>query len=291
MSIYATAGQTIFSCNVGGQGTANGWTFTLPAGIQDNDSFQISGDNVQFKSAITYYCKTYNIRVQGVNGSSSALILQPITIKERGMKSSAATGTGVSYNSTICNGWVNSSATVDTTVEFAFYIPTTAAATVAYCLCARTSGTNITTTVPTQATTVLSMLLDTTTSPNVTLYVRNPAGTLITTHSAISSFGLVRGNWYSCKITWSAAASTVVTLDINGIQSNATASANNHIGGATIQTDGIVYTGSAISSGTNYPIIADLRVIQAGFGVITDPMTAQHSQATLVGTPTFNQVS
>jgi hypothetical protein len=46
-----------------GYGTADGWTFTLPAGVGDNDLFDIVGDDVKFK-AIYYPVDTYNITVQ-----------------------------------------------------------------------------------------------------------------------------------------------------------------------------------------------------------------------------------
>lgn len=58
-----TGTNAIINLTVNGENTANGWTFTLNAGILDNDSFLISASQVTCKSGTTYGSRTYFIQV------------------------------------------------------------------------------------------------------------------------------------------------------------------------------------------------------------------------------------
>lgn len=287
MAIYATAGQTIFNCSVGGQGTANGWTFTLPAGVADNDLFQISGDSVQFKSATTYYCRQYAVRVNGVNGGNTTLIAQTFIVGERGMRPNLTSASGLSYNSAIYSSLVNTSASMDCTVEFAAYIPP-AGSNSLYSIMAR--GTSyLSSSAPSGTSHILALMISNVATPTVSLYALNMSGALQTLITASSAFGLTRSVWISVKITWTAAAATTVTLDINGTQVVAGTSSSYHLNLQQAAIDGGMWTGCSNGvANSGAPLMADLVITQNSYNVLTDPMTSQHANATLVGTPVFN---
>ena len=301
MAIYSTtAAQNIFGCFVNTtEEVPDGWSFALTPGFADNSLFQITGNDVQFKAATNYLCRDYSVQVTCTKiGQSDVIINQTISVKEKGMKASAGLSSGLLFNTTVCNGLINSSAAADTVIEADIYIPTGAIG-LRYVLVGRAATALSNTVATTEGSggsslnaSMVTLAIGISSADQVTLFLRNPSNSLQTPIASSTAFGIVRGRWYSVKITITASATPAVTLEINGVSAASGASSNYIFGGAQTATDALWYLGGCVSSGTNYPIIADFKVTQNGYNVVTDPLTVQSSLvASLVGTPTFNQAS
>jgi hypothetical protein len=304
MAIYSTtAAQNIFGCFVNTtEEVPDGWSFALTPGFADNSLFQITGNDVQFKAATNYLCRDYSVQVTCTKiGQSDVIINQTISVKEKGMKAHANLSSGLIFNTTVTAGIVNSSATADTVIEADIYVPV-ADAGLRYVFLGRTAASLSTAVASTEGSAnssvtaaMATLFLGISQIGNgnaVTLYLRNASNTQQLPISNSSAFGIVRGRWYSVKITITASATPTVTLEMNGVSVTSGASSNYIFGGAQTATDAVWYLGSCSSSVSVLPLIADFKVTQNGYNVVTDPLTVQSSLvASLVGAPTFNQAS
>lgn len=304
MAIYSTtAAQNIFGCFVNTtEEVPDGWSFALTNGFADNSLFQITGNDVQFKAATNYLCRDYAVQVTCTKiGQSDVIINQTISVKEKGMKANVNLSSGLIFNTSVTSGVINSSATADTVIEADIYIPTTDAS-LRYVFLGRTAASLSTavattegagnSTVSAAMATLFLGISNIANSSFVTLYLRNPSNNLQLPITNSSAFGIVRGRWYTVKITITASATPTVTLEMNGVSATSGASSNYLFGGAQTTTDAVWYLGGCSNNASALPIIADFKVTQNGYNVVTDPLSAQSSLvASLVGTPTFNQAS
>lgn len=293
MSIYTdTVNQNLDTLSVAGQDHTNGWVFSLPAGVLDNDLFEIVNSTLRIKTGTVLYCKDYSYRVTGVNGGSSSVITKTFTVRERGMRlqvSVVSTLYGVSYNSTVAQLLEDTTASKSMDIEFDLNVANFGTTGSSYIHIIGKNGVAGSPTASTYA--GVSFLIN---SAGIisAMYIRSPAGGV---NGHTISVIMTAGQWKSFRVSISASATPVVTLYVNGVAAfTSAANAAYHFGGNNLALDNVFYTGvaqPATLSQALHAIIADLVIKYNGVAVITDPMTSLNAAATNIGVTSFNSLS
>lgn len=283
-----TGTNNLITLDVNTENHTNGWTFSLPSGLNDNDLFQIGAgadaSKVQCKTATTYYVRPYTASVLATkSGAPSRQKSYVFSVSGQGAKITTAAPISSTYISFTPITYPSSSAS---SISVSFYIPS-ANTFYRYGILSDTISAGA----PTLGITVNA---NGTTSVDWQIWT----GTVTSAASTGGAITTLSPGWHTCKLEYVTSPSPAINIYFDYVLKHNTTNNNQFPLGLSksfSHSSSAGYTVAVDGNGsTTCPagiIIANLVYIYNGTTLIDSSMISGVSGGTSTGSWTFGQTS